>query len=55
MEASIAAQMSSAEPDRTTDAAEVLKQEARRRAQAGEFFGRISFVSVIARKPAGPA
>jgi hypothetical protein len=28
-----------------------LKAEARRRADAGEFFGHISFISVIARKP----
>jgi ubiquinone/menaquinone biosynthesis C-methylase UbiE len=34
------------------EAAAALKQEARRRAQAGEFFGHISFVSAIARKPA---
>jgi ubiquinone/menaquinone biosynthesis C-methylase UbiE len=33
------------------DQAETLKSEARRRVQAGEFFGHISFVSVIARKP----
>lgn len=32
------------------DAAEALKLEARRRAKAGEFFGHISFVSVIARR-----
>jgi ubiquinone/menaquinone biosynthesis C-methylase UbiE len=32
------------------DAAEALRKEARRRAQAGEFFGHISFVSIIARK-----
>jgi ubiquinone/menaquinone biosynthesis C-methylase UbiE len=32
------------------DAAEALRNEARRRAHAGEFFGHISFVSVIARK-----
>jgi hypothetical protein len=35
----------------TKDAAEAIRKEARRRAQAGEFFGHISFVSVIARKP----
>jgi hypothetical protein len=35
----------------TADAANALRAEARRRAQAGEFFGHISFVSVIARKP----
>jgi SAM-dependent methyltransferase len=34
-----------------TEAADALRTEARRRAQAGEFFGHISFVSVIARKP----
>ena len=33
------------------DDADVLMKEARRRAQAGEFFGHISFVSAIARKP----
>jgi ubiquinone/menaquinone biosynthesis C-methylase UbiE len=32
--------------------AEALKNEARRRVKAGEFFGHISFVSTIARKPA---
>ena len=32
------------------DQAAALKSEARRRAKAGEFFGHISFVSVIARK-----
>ena len=35
----------------TADTADALRKEARRRAQAGEFFGHISFVSVIARKP----
>ena len=35
----------------TTETADALRTEARRRAQAGEFFGHISFVSVIARKP----
>jgi hypothetical protein len=35
----------------TREAADALRTEARRRAQAGEFFGHISFVSVIARKP----
>jgi ubiquinone/menaquinone biosynthesis C-methylase UbiE len=35
----------------TADAADALRKEARRRAQAGEFFGHISFVSAIARKP----
>jgi arsenite methyltransferase len=37
------------------DAAVALKTEARRRADAGEFFGFIAFASFIARKPAGPA
>ena len=32
------------------DSADALRREARRRAQAGEFFGHISFVSAIARK-----
>jgi ubiquinone/menaquinone biosynthesis C-methylase UbiE len=36
----------------TADAADDLRKEARRRAQAGEFFGHISFVSAIARKSA---
>jgi hypothetical protein len=31
------------------DQAETLKSEARRRVTAGEFFGQISFLSVIAR------
>jgi len=35
----------------SADAADALRKEARRRAQAGEFFGHISFVSAIARKP----
>jgi hypothetical protein len=35
----------------TGDVAEALKQQARRRAANGEFFGHISFLSVIARKP----
>jgi ubiquinone/menaquinone biosynthesis C-methylase UbiE len=35
----------------TADAADALRKEARRRAHAGEFFGHISFVSAIARKP----
>jgi ubiquinone/menaquinone biosynthesis C-methylase UbiE len=34
----------------SADQAEALKGEARRRVKAGEFFGHISFVSVIARK-----
>jgi ubiquinone/menaquinone biosynthesis C-methylase UbiE len=34
----------------TEDGAGALRKEARRRAQHGEFFGHISFVSVIARK-----
>jgi SAM-dependent methyltransferase len=33
------------------DQAEALKAEARRRVSAGEFFGQISFLSVIARAP----
>jgi hypothetical protein len=32
------------------EAADALRKEARRRAQAGEFFGHMSFVSVIGRK-----
>jgi hypothetical protein len=32
------------------DAAESLRAEARRRADAGEFFGHISYVSVVGRK-----
>jgi len=35
-----------------TDAADALKAEARRRAAAGEFFGHIAYLSVIARRPA---
>jgi ubiquinone/menaquinone biosynthesis C-methylase UbiE len=35
----------------TADTADALRKEARRRAEAEEFFGHISFVSVIARKP----
>jgi ubiquinone/menaquinone biosynthesis C-methylase UbiE len=34
------------------DQAEALKSEARRRVKAGAFFGHISYISVIARKPA---
>jgi ubiquinone/menaquinone biosynthesis C-methylase UbiE len=34
----------------TADGADALRKEGRRRAQNGEFFGHISFVSVIARK-----
>ncbi|HMJ54043.1 MAG TPA: methyltransferase domain-containing protein [Polyangiaceae bacterium] len=34
----------------TAEGAEALRKEARRRAEAREFFGHISFVSVIARK-----
>jgi hypothetical protein len=33
------------------DQAEALKSEARRRAKAGAFFGHISYISLIARKP----
>jgi hypothetical protein len=32
------------------EAAEALKSEARRRVKAGEFFGHISFMSIIASK-----
>jgi ubiquinone/menaquinone biosynthesis C-methylase UbiE len=35
----------------SVDAADALRKEGRRRAETGEFFGHISFVSVIARKP----
>ena len=35
----------------SAEIADSLQKEARQRAQAGEFFGHISFVSVIARKP----
>ena len=35
----------------SAEIADSLKKEARQRAQAGEFFGHISFVSAIARKP----
>ncbi len=34
----------------STDSADALRKEARRRAEVGEFFGHISFVSVIGRK-----
>ena len=34
----------------SADAADALRKEARRRAEAGEFFGHITFVSTIARK-----
>jgi ubiquinone/menaquinone biosynthesis C-methylase UbiE len=33
------------------DAADALRAEARRRAEAGEFFGHIGYVSVVGRKP----
>jgi hypothetical protein len=36
-----------------TELAEALKGEARRRADAGRFFGHIAYVSVIARKTGG--
>jgi hypothetical protein len=36
----------------SAQAADALRQEARRRVEEGEFFGHISFVSVIARKRA---
>lgn len=35
--------------------AETLKAEARRRSEAGEFYGHIAYASLIARKPAQPA
>jgi hypothetical protein len=35
----------------TTSAAEALKAEARRRSDAGEFFGHIAYASLIAQKP----
>jgi ubiquinone/menaquinone biosynthesis C-methylase UbiE len=35
----------------TAEGAEALRKEARRRVQAGEFFGHITFISVVARKP----
>lgn len=34
------------------EAAEAMRAEARRRSDAGEFFGHIAYVSVVARKPA---
>ena len=37
----------------SVESAEALRQEARRRARDGEFFGHIPFVSVIARKSTG--
>jgi len=37
-----------------SDTADALKIEARRRADAGEFFGHIAYVSLIARKPEAP-
>ena len=37
------------------EAAETLKAEARRRSDAGEFFGHIGYASLIARKPAANA
>jgi hypothetical protein len=33
------------------DAADTLRAEARRRADAGEFFGHIGYISVVGRKP----
>jgi hypothetical protein len=33
------------------DVADALRAEARRRADAGEFFGHIGYVSVVGRKP----
>ena len=35
--------------------AEAMKAEARRRVNAGEFFGQISFLSIIARSASGGA
>ena len=35
----------------TSEMAEELKAEARRRSDAGEFFGHIAYASVVARKP----
>ena len=35
-----------------TETAEALKAEARRRSDAGEFFGHVAYVSVVAGKPA---
>jgi hypothetical protein len=35
----------------TREAADALKAEARRRSDAGEFFGHIAYASVIAHKP----
>jgi ubiquinone/menaquinone biosynthesis C-methylase UbiE len=37
----------------STEAADALKAEARRRSDAGEFFGHIAYLSIVARKPAG--
>jgi SAM-dependent methyltransferase len=34
------------------ETAEALRAEARRRSEAGEFFGHVAYVSVVARKPA---
>jgi ubiquinone/menaquinone biosynthesis C-methylase UbiE len=39
----------------SAETAAALKAEARRRAEAGIFFGHIAYFSLIARKPAGPA
>ena len=35
----------------TLETADALKAEARRRSDAGEFFGQIAYASLIARKP----
>jgi len=45
------AELVSAEGALGQDAASALRQEARRRAREGRFFGHISYVSVLARKP----
>jgi ubiquinone/menaquinone biosynthesis C-methylase UbiE len=37
----------------SSEVAEALKVEARRRSDAGEFFGHIAYLSIVARKPAG--
>jgi hypothetical protein len=34
------------------ETADAMRAEARRRSDAGEFFGHIAYVSVVARKPA---
>jgi ubiquinone/menaquinone biosynthesis C-methylase UbiE len=37
----------------SSEAADALKAEARRRSDTGEFFGHIAYLSIVARKPAG--